>query len=309
MQHRIDMKRVLVGLIIGSSTLFGFDYKLEPIKVSDSVWCFLGKLEPPTKANGGFMSNSCYVRNKQSYLVIDTGPTYQFAKQSYEAMSKIAKLPVKVVINTHKHDDHWQGNNYFKEQFGSKLIGTLLQQNSFKAGDTTRVKRVVSPETYAGTKIVPLDQTITKDINFTVDGTVVEITALGYKAHTPSDLFVYLPQNKALFAGDLVMNGRISSNRDGSVLGQVKAHNLIATKDYTNLIAGHGFDTSSKAMDESKLYFSLIKQRVSKAIEDEIEADDITKKVTLPEFKDKAMYDELNRRNIFDSYAELEFAE
>ena len=35
----------------------------------------------------------------------------------------------------------------------------------------------------------------------------------------------------------------------------------------------------------------------------------VTKKVTLPEFNDKAMYDELNRRNIFDSYAELEFAE
>jgi len=265
MQHRIDMKKVLVGLIIGGSTLFGFDYKLEPVKVSDSVWCFLGKLEPPTKANGGF--------------------------------------------NTHKHDDHWQGNNYFKEQFGSKLIGTLLQQNSFKAGDTTRVKRVVSPETYAGTKIVPLDQTITEDINLTLDGTTIEIIALGFKAHTPSDLFVYLPQNRALFAGDLVMNGRISSNRDGSVLGQVKAHNLIATKGYKNLIPGHGYDTSSKAMDESKQYFSLIKQRVSKAIEDEIEADDITKKVTLPEFKDKAMYDELNRRNIFDSYAELEFAE
>jgi len=309
MQHRIDKKFLILAGLLTSNTLFGFNYELEPKKVSDSVWCFFGKLQPPTKENGGFMSNSCYIKTKDSYVVVDSGPTYQFAQQSYKIMRKVSDLPISTVINTHEHDDHWQGNNYFKEKFNATLIGSELQQKSFKPGDKTRIQKVVSPDTYALTKIVPLDKIIKKDTFIIVGGRKIMIMALGYKAHSPDDLFVYLPDEKVLFSGDLVMNGRVTSNRDGSVLGQIKAHKELNQKPWKVLIPGHGYDTSKNAMKESEMYFNLIKDRVSKAIADDVEAGDISKRVTLPEFKDKAMYNELNKRNIFDAYSELEFAD
>ena len=306
MPHHI---KSILGLLLASQVLLGFDYTLKPKQVSPSVWCFFGKLEAPSKSNGGFMSNSCYIKTKKSYIVVDSGPTHQFAEQSYRAMEKIAALPVSLVINTHYHDDHWLGNSYYKKRFNAKLIGTTLQQESYKKGDSVRIQKMTSPEIFARTLIIPLDETVKKKQTLTIGDKNLIIIPVGTKAHTSEDLFVLLEDEKVIFSGDLVMNGRVTSNRDGSVLGQLKAHKMINSIGWKVLVPGHGYETGSNAMEESSLYFTLLKERVGKAVEDDIGADEVTKVVTLPEFKDKAMYDILNKRNVFDTYNELEFAE
>ncbi len=286
-----------------------FDYKLTSKKVSENVWCFFGVLEPPTKENGGAMVNSCYVKTKDSFVVIDSGPSYQFAAQAYAAMSKIAKLPVKMVIASHEHDDHWLGNNYYKENFSSKLVGPENIDNIYRSINETRMFKTIPKNAIKGTKIVKLDQHIKKPTTIIVGEEVFEIIPIGEKAHSSEDIFIYMPKQKVLFAGDVVMNGRITSNRDGSVIGQLKAHKLIKSKDWNVLVAGHGFITDKTAMDESSQYFTLLKQRVSKALEDDIEADKITKIVKMKEFEDKAMYKELNARNVLDAFLELELVD
>lgn len=308
------MKKVIVILVVlvfitQLSALDAFDYKLKPKKVSENIWCFFGLLEPPSKENGGAMVNSCYVKTKNSFVVIDSGPSYQFASQSYQAMSKIAKFPVKLVIATHEHDDHWLGNNYYKEKFFSKLVGPESIDNNYKAGDQTRMFKTISKNAIKGTKIVKLDEYIKKPTTFKIGGELFEIIPIVEKAHTEEDIFIYMPKRKVLFSGDVVMNGRITSNRDGSVIGELKAHKMIKSKDWDILIAGHGFITDKTAMDESSQYFRLLKQRVSKALEDDIEASEVTKIVKMKEFEDKAMYKELNGRNVLDAYIELEFVE
>jgi len=115
-----------------------------------------------------------------------------------------------------------------------------------------------------------------------------------------------MPKRKVVFAGDLVMNGRITSGRDGSVMGQLKAIDMLRKLDWKVLVPGHGFITDGTAMDEAEQYFTLTKERILKALEDDIDATEITEKVTLPEFKDKAMYDILNAQNIGYAYDELE---
>ena len=301
--------RIMAGTLLGASLLFGFDYQLQPKQVAPNVWCFFGKLEAPSKQNGGFMSNSCYIKSDKQYIVIDSGPTHQFAEQAYRAMEQIAKLPVSLVINTHYHDDHWLGNCYYKERFGATLIGTTLQAKSYKPGDKVRIEKMTSPEIFARTEIVPLDETITQKRTLTAYGTPLTLIPVGTKAHSSEDLFVLLDAQKLVFSGDLVMNGRITSNRDGSVLGQLKAHEMINQTGWRALVPGHGYKTGTDAMEESALYFKLLKERVGKAVEDDIGAEEVTKVVTLPEFKEKAMYEMLNRRNVFDAYNELEFAE
>jgi len=309
MQHHIKIKALLLSSAIMTSQLMAFDYKLEPKQISPSVWCFFGKLEAPSDSNGGHMSNSCYIKTKDSFVVVDTGATREFARQSYSAMSQIAKLPVSTVINTHGHDDHWLGNSYYKEEFGSKLIGTPLQAKTFKAGDKTRIHRMTSLHIHKGTKIVPLDSTIKERTVLSIGGKSIIITPTGLKAHTSDDMFIYLEDERVLFAGDLVMNGRITSNRDGSVLGQIKAHKQLNATGWQVLVPGHGTIVDKSALDESSLYFALLQKRVTKAVDDDIGAGEVSKVVTLPEFKDKAMYKELNRRNVFEAYSELEFAE
>lgn len=300
------MKKILASIAFSSLSLFAFDYNLKPKQVSENVWCFLGALEMPTKENGGNMSNSCYIKADSSYVLVDAGPTFKFAKQAYEAMSKIEKLPVKLVISTHGHDDHWLGSGYYKKQFNAKLIGTSTI-NDHKPGDETRMHHLLPHETIEGTEIFPLDEEITGVQSLEVDGKKITIVPVGTKAHSPEDLFVYLPDDKVLFSGDLVMNGRITSNREGSVIGQLTALQMMEDRSWNHLVPGHGFDTSKTAMDESKRYFTLLKERVMEAVEEDLGAGEITKHVKLEEFKNHKMYDMLNSRNVFEAYGELEF--
>lgn len=301
-------KNILFSLLL-SIYAFAFDYNLKPIKVSSDIWCFFGKLEAPTKENGGFMSNSCYIKTNKSYVLIDSGASYDFANQAYKAMEKIEKLPVNTVITTHAHDDHWLGNNFYKEKFNAKIYGPALINKEFNTNSEIRGVKVLSEENKKNTKFVAIDEIINETKTLDIDGKEIIIIPTGVKAHTSDDLFVYLPNDKVLFSGDIVMNGRVTSNRDGSVIGSLKALEMINSKKWDVLVPGHGVDTSKTAADETIKYFTLLKQRVLEAIENEVTGNDITKIVTMEEFKNKALYDELNSKNVFDAFRELEFYE
>jgi len=105
------------------------------------------------------------------------------------------------------------------------------------------------------------------------------------------------------------MNGRITSNREGLVLGQLKVLEDMQKYDFDVLVPGHGYDVSKKAMNESIKYFSLLKNRILEAVKEDIGLDGVTKFVQMVEFKDKKMFDLLNAPNVYRAYSELEFYE
>jgi glyoxylase-like metal-dependent hydrolase (beta-lactamase superfamily II) len=289
-----------------AKTSDAFDYKLEPKKVAENVWCFFGAIEKPTKENAGNMANNCYIKTTEGFLVMDTGPSYQFAKQAYEAMQKIEDLPVKYVVNSHEHDDHWLGNDYYKQKFGATLMGPESINTNYKEGDKTRMYNVLPKNAIEGTHIIDLDKVVKKRETLVFGGEKFDIIPMDVKAHTGDDVFIYMPERKVLFAGDLVMNGRITSGRHGSVMGQLKALAMMQKLDWKVMVPGHGFITDATAMDEANLYFKLTKDRVLKAIEEGVDATEINEVVKLIEFKDKAMYDILNAQNIGFAFDELE---
>ena len=302
-------KKLILLTSILSTSLLAFNYDLKPKKITNDVWCFLGDLNAPTVKNGGFMSNSCYIKTEESYVLVDTGSNYLFAKQAYESMSKIEKLPVSHVIITHSHDDHWLGNNFYKEKFNSKIIGPSNINKEHEVGQKTRMMNILPEDIMINTKVIKVDTEIIEATSLTVNDKKIDILPVGFKAHTSNDLLIFLEKEKVMFTGDVVMNGRITSTRDGSLIGQIKALNKIDSIEWEYLVAGHGYDTSKTATKEIRKYFTLLKERILQSIEDEVEAGNISKIVTLKEFKDLAMYDIFNSRNIFDAFGELEFYE
>ncbi len=304
-------KKSLLICMVFVNSLYAqpFDYKLTPIKVSENIWCFFGLLEAPNEKNAGAMSNSCYIKTKDSYVVFDSGPSYEYAKQSYEAMSKIEKLPVKTVIISHDHDDHWLGNSYYKDEFKSQLIGPESINLNFKDTDKTRMHQVLPKNAIKGTKIIKIDRFIKKLTTIKIGGEEFEIVPIGTKAHTAEDIFLYMPKRKVIFCGDLAMNGRITSNRHGSLLGQIKAIKMMRERDWKVCVTGHGFDYSKNAMDESDKYFNELKSEIDKAIDNDVELNEIVKKVKMQEFKDKAMYKDTHGRNVSDAFLEIELSE
>ena len=284
-----------------------FDYKLKPQKVSENIWCFFGKTEVPSKENGGFMANSCYIKAKDSYILVDTGANYNFAKQAYEAMQKIEDLKVSTIIITHEHDDHWMGNSFYKDRFNSTIYAPKSINENYNENSKPRIFEILDKNEMENTKVIKADVVVSDEKVINISDKTIKIIPTKLTAHTKDDLIVYLPDEKVIFTGDIIMNQRVTSNRDGSVIGTLKAIDLINSYDWNSLIAGHGTITDKKATDFTTKYFTLLKTRVLEAIEAGITADEISKVVTMDDFKDIAMFDELNSRNVFDAFRELEF--
>ena len=292
-----------------------WNYNLKPVQVSERVWCFFGAMEMPTKDNAGNMSNSCYIKGDDQWIAWDTGPSYIFAKQAYAEMKKIADMPVKTVIISHEHDDHWLGNNYYKEVHGATIYGTPLINEDYYGprhvdgkdypGMQTRMIKALYQNAIRGTVLAKVDKAMEETTKFNISGVNLEYVKVGY-AHSEDDWFLYLPDDKVILAADVVMNGRVTSNRDGIVVGQINAINAIRAREWDHLVPGHGFITDKTAADESVQYFALLKDRVLAKMEEGVIADLITREVTLPEFKDKDLYWILSPGNVFRSYEELE---
>ena len=292
-----------------------WNYNLKPVQVSERVWCFFGAMEMPTKENAGDMSNSCYIKGDKAWIAWDSGPSYIFAKQAYEAMQKIADMPVEAVIVSHEHDDHWLGNNYYKEVHHATIYGPAsINENYYGPrhidgkdypGMQTRMIKALYQNAIRGTVLPKVDKSFEETTKLNIAGVNMEYVKVGY-AHSEEDWYLYLPDDKTILVADVVMNGRVTSNRDGIVIGQINALNSIKSKDWDHLVPGHGFITDKTAADESVLYFSLLKDRVLEKMEEGVVADFITKEVTLDEFRDKDLYYVLSPGNVFRSYEELE---
>ncbi|WP_418180241.1 MBL fold metallo-hydrolase [Aliarcobacter lanthieri] len=300
------LKKITFSVLFCSFT-FGFDYNLKPQKVSEDVWCFFGKTEVPSKANGGFMANSCYINAKDSYVLIDSGTSYNFAKQAYETMQQIEKLPVSNIIITHEHDDHWMGNSFYKDKFNSTIYAPKSINENYDENSRPRIFDILDSKDMKNTKVIKADIIINDEEIVKIGNKEIKIIHTKLTAHTNNDLVVYLPNEKVIFTGDIIMNERITSNRDGSVIGTLKAIDLIESFDWDTLVAGHGRITDKTALEHTKNYFTLLKTRVLEAIEAGTTAGEINKIVTMDEFKDIDMFDELNSRNVFDAFTELEF--
>ena len=77
-------------------------------KVADGVYAaFAG---PAYKVN----SNSAVILTNDGAIVVDTHSKPSAATALYKDIQGVTKNPVKKIINTHFHWDHWQGNEIYK---------------------------------------------------------------------------------------------------------------------------------------------------------------------------------------------------
>jgi len=298
------LKYILVSIFF-IYNLFGYDYSLQPEKVATDTYCFFGLPEIMDEHNNGNMSNSCFVNMGTSYLVIDSGPTYSYALQAYEKIKQIKNLPISYVINTHIHDDHWLGNAYYTE-IGVKIIGSAAFKNEVKV-EMTRMQKRITPEAYAKTTQEFPSIFVEKEKVLNIDSTKVYLVCVNKKAHTDSDLFVYIPSKKMVFVGDLVFNDRLPSIRDGNLKGWIEILDEIREMDVEFIIGGHGKIVDRSSIDMTYNYIKTLHKRVSSLIEDGEEIGDVVNMVTMDKFKDVNFYDSMHRQNVEIAYRILEW--
>ena len=295
----------LLTLIVLFHLLLAFNYSLESKNISNAAECFFGLPEVMDEHNNGNIANSCFVDMGTSYLVIDSGPTYQYAREAYTKIKQKKNLPISYVINTHIHDDHWLGNAYYKEQ-GAKIIGSIAFKSLPKL-DITRMQRRIQKEAYQGTVQIFPSIFVSEENTLYFNGQKVYIKSVNHKAHTNSDLFVYIPSKKIVFVGDLIFNERIPSLRDGDITGWIEALEVIQSMDVKYIVGGHGTIVSKKAINFTYKYLKEMRKEILALQEEGEDIGSVVNKVKMLQYKTMPFYKMAHRQNVESAYRTLEW--
>ncbi len=286
-------------------------YDLKPVQITKDITCFIGDFNPPMKNNKGFVSNVCYVDTGDNVVVIEAGPTYQFALELNNHIKKNIGKKVSYVITTNFHDDRYTGASYYKEKsipiVAHKTIIKELKENQNKF---TRIPKVTTKEEYAKSKVVQPD--ILTDDKYIIKGKKknIEILKLSAGSNSVSDIAVYIPKDNFIFAGNIVFNGRfIKYAKYSNIDNWIVALETLEKMKVKYVLGGHGSQYDSKSYKNNLEYLQILKSSVQKAYENDIDQDEIKEHVNDKKFNHYKHYNSLSKANAKTYYDQLEWAE
>jgi len=208
------------------------------------------QLKPDVWAGlGGAGGNSTIIIGKTSVIVVDAKTSEAGGKDLLAEVAKITPLPVKTAIITHSDGDHVNGLAAFPA--GLRIIAhdnnKKEQQTALAAGG-----RGAPPADRLPT------ETVTKSKeSLTIDGVKLELYHWA-PAHTSGDLVVYLPDQKIVATGDIIVTNRADDNpnihqeKNGSTAGWITCVKGIVSLNADTFVPGHG-DLLTKADVQRKL--------------------------------------------------------
>jgi glyoxylase-like metal-dependent hydrolase (beta-lactamase superfamily II) len=294
--------KYIISLLFFTIAVFGFDYHLKSYKMAEDVECFFGLSSTANEINGGNIINSCYVRTKEGYVVIDSGPTYSYAQQANRVMNDKERLPVKYLINTTAEEPHILGNNFYKEQ-GAKLIGPK-EYKRYEGRDLFELEKSIGLDAFQNTRIVPLDQYIESDETIYLGD--LEINIIKIINESNRYLIVYIPNRDIIFVGDMIFNNRLPSLKSGrSIIRWLEALQKIEETSWKRLISSHGINTRYTAMKNTKSYLTILRDTITQKIERGESKESILESTKMFSFMEDALYTECHRDNVSFAYDEL----
>ncbi len=303
------MKKIVV-IALMSASLFAGVYHLKPIKITKDITCVIGDFSPPNKKNMGFVSNMCYVNMGDSLVVLDAGPTYEFAKEFYGLMKKeYPGKKVSAVILSNFHDDRILGSSFFQEN-GAKIIAYKNINDDIKTYKSKfdRIKNVVPAKIYQNTKLILAGDLVNDGYKIKGSKKTLEIIKPSKISEEKSDIAIYSPEDSFLFVGNMVFTDRMLNYRkESNIDGWIKALEKLSKLKAKYIFGGHGADYSSNSYKTTLRYLKIVKRDVEKAAKNDLDEIDLVKSVHTKEFKDLKHFKSLNYRAIHNYNDQLQW--
>jgi len=244
------------------------DARFEIKKVADGVHAAVAA--PAYKVN----SNTAIIEGDDGVVIVDTHSKPSAARVILGQLRELTPRPVRYVVNTHFHWDHWHGNEVYPAAYpqaeivtnaitreamvrkGLKRIQDHVRQVPAEIAQLERERDAArTPDHRARCEaelrlaraylaevraLRPALPTLAFEQTMTIYRREREIQLLYLgRAHTEGDVFVYLPREKVVVTGDAVI-GWVPFMGDGFPEDWVATLDRLAALDFTHLIMGHG---------------------------------------------------------------------
>lgn len=294
----------LLALAAGSASA------LEPIQLSPSAYFVRGEAGLPSHANRGFTSNAAFVITREGVVVFDTLGTPVLGEELLAAIRSLTRRPIRRVIVSHYHADHFYGLAAFKAE-GARIYAHASVK-AYLASEAPRARleersRTLSPWVPADMPIVPPDRWITRETTFRLGGLTFRIIPVG-PAHTPEDLALLVEEEGVLLAGDLMFAGRVPFVGDADSRGWLASIERVVAMKPRVLVGGHG-DASRDAAADLALtrdYLAYLRKTMGEAANELVDFEDAYRKTDWSRFSHLPAFEAANRRNAYNTYIRIQ---
>jgi glyoxylase-like metal-dependent hydrolase (beta-lactamase superfamily II) len=210
------------------------------VRMSDRVQVLLGPVQHANPLNQGYMINSTVIVGDRGVILIDPGGTAEVGRHIAAAVRRLTGKPVTHVVNTHHHGDHYLGNVAFE---GATFISSeMCRRMVLETGaEWVRIMEQAVGRPLEGTRPLPASVTY-------AEGTRTETLVQGVRlvfwvprgSHTAGDLMVYLPDDKVLIAGDVLVHRVVPTLQDGFLKNWIGTLDELLALDAVQFVPGHG---------------------------------------------------------------------
>ena len=200
------------------------------------------------------------------------------------ALKGITDKPVRFIINTHYHEDHTGGNEFFQKQapiIAQDNVRKRLEEGGH-AGNGGSLGMEAKPQPKGALPIITFDHDVTVHLNGE------DIRALHFPAgHTDGDSVIYFSKSNVVHMGDdFVTYGFpfIDVDGGGSIDGMISGVEGAIAKlpADVKIIPGHG---GVSTLDDVRAYVKMLKETRA-AVQDAL-----AKKMTLEQMKENKVLD------------------
>jgi glyoxylase-like metal-dependent hydrolase (beta-lactamase superfamily II) len=283
---------------------------IQPQAIAPRTFFVQGLPGVASAENRGFNSNAAFVVTDEGVVVIDALGTPALGQALLSAIRHVTSKPVRRVIVTHYHADHFYGLKAFKDA-GAEIWAHRAALDYLDGGEGQRrlAQRAndLFPWVDANMPLVRADRWLDKDEGFTLGGVRFDVAYMG-PAHSPEDLIVSLPREGVIFSGDILYGGRIPfvGEADSKRWLETTAK-LLALKPRL-LVPGHGAFSRDPSKDLllTREYITYLREVMGKAVSDFTPFEEAYAKADWSRFASVPAFDAANRINAYGQYLVME---
>ena len=225
----------------------------------------------------------------------------------------VTNQPVRKVVVSHYHADHIYGLQVYKE-LGVAILapaGAISYIDSDAAVSRLEERRFsLDPWINDNTYIVTPDELIREQTGFTLGGIEFVISLLG-SAHSDGDLTLYIPNDRVLFSGDIIFEGRIPFVGDANTRNWLAILKRMETSQLAALIPGHGPAASepTQAITLTRRYLEKLREVMGNAARELLPFAEAYDTADWSEFEKLPAFELGNRRNAYQVFLSMEVEE
>lgn len=260
--------------------------------------------------NEGFISNAGVVVTDAGVVVIDALGSPSLAQLLMQQIRTITDKPVVKVIVTHYHADHVLGLQVFKEQ-GAEIIapnGAEKYLNSPLAEERLEERRLsLEPWVNDQTRLVWPDRYVEEALELEVGGTRFQLAVVG-DAHSDADMTVYVENERVLYSGDVIFEGRVPFLGSSNTRLWLDALKKMENSDLTALVPGHGPHQGApvEAIGLTYHYLRYVRQAMGAAVDELMPFDEAYAATDWSEFRELPAFYAAHRRNAYQVYLSMQ---